>query len=498
MLTDLDSRDENELDEVVLIDHHTNKKSTRESKRPVLYFIIVLAFCAAGIWIGTKFQGGQGTSRDGLSTLALGDVSPISSGVLLENGSIDRPVVDTFGISSERVPEHIKVVDGVIPDKARTNNKAILREREGFEKIANTVSASNEKNIGKESVSDLLISAEQAFRENRLTLPAQGSAFSLYQKILYSNPRNVEARIGIRNIAERYIALADDLYLRGEWDRAQNYDIKASFVASFYPEVESWLSGVIRPSSSQINRASTKEGESEVVDVRKDSKGNRNKSSVTNNDGPIVQNTPEEFISQSDSEPSIKVERSKHADEVKRIQKAKSFLAKSNLQLAETELLNAKIAFPESNEIKRLLFTIYIDSNRQTLARQMLSSMRGVTAYDAAFLQSRVLVSENNNVAAIELLERFSPNVYEAADFYRFLAALYQKQGRYSESANQYRQLISVDDKQVTYWLGLAVSLDALSDERGALRAFQWVRQYGIADLETRAYVDQRIQSLSS
>jgi len=108
------------------------------------------------------------------------------------------------------------------------------------------------------------------------------------------------------------------------------------------------------------------------------------------------------------------------------------------------------------------------------------------------------LVSEHNTLAAIELLETFSPNVYETSDFYRLLAALYQKQGRYTESANQYRKLIAVDDKQATYWLGLAVSLDALSDERGALQAFQWVRQYGIADREARAYVDQRIRSLSS
>jgi len=32
------------------------------------------------------------------------------------------------------------------------------------------------------------------------------------------------------------------------------------------------------------------------------------------------------------------------------------------------------------------------------------------------------LVSEHNTLAAIELLETFSPNVYETSDFYRLLA----------------------------------------------------------------------------
>lgn len=526
MLTDLDSRDENTLSENVLIDRQTNSKSGLEVKRPGLYLLVAFAIGVIGIWIGVQWQDGNESLHSDIYNLAVLDEPSTNQGILLEQGSIDRPAlmgagfdVNSSSFQKEKQLTEISVLGlgfglsdlhQLAPDTSVLENEmsSPVIGVNGVNKAA--VSAKPTIRSGINSTQGILLKAQQALAANKLTRPAGDNAFSLYQKILYSNPNNSEARLGIRDIAERYIAMADDLYLRGEWDRAKYYDNKASYVAGFYPEVEAWLVGINRPRTSHQNHdlsnQSVNDSLIETAKIKNAEHLSQKEKSFDKKDDPIVQNYTEQassrlsssLFTQVGAESSIKVERSTLADVEKRIRKAKSLLAQSQVALAETELLNADLTFPKNNEIKRLLFDVYVNSKRQVLARKTLDSMTGLIAHELAFLQSRVLVSENNTVAATEMLEKFSPNVNEAADFYRLLAALYQNQGRYAESANQYRKLISFDEKQATYWLGLAVSLDALSDEQGALQAFQWVRQYGIADREARAYVDQRIRSLSS
>ncbi len=502
MLTDLDSRTQGELDESVLIDRQQPQKNATESKRNTSFFFLVLVIGVAAVWLGSQWRGILSTQDSKYSDILAIENAQANENILLEQGSIERPLVNV-PIANEVAEIKANIaetsvaggVEGSVESIEPINPSLALNVVEDQLAIPSktkidanySVAPSSAVHSVADPVQDLLVSAQRALSANKLTTPSGDNAFSIYQKILYSNPDNIEAREGIRNIAERYIALADDLYLRGEWDRAQRYDNKASYVASFYPEVAAWLDGINRPSPER-HLSNRSDSESLARNM--------------NSSGSVTRGSAVDLISEEKSNesllPRMKVAKSQLTQELKFIEEAKSLLKQGAVNAAESVLINGQHAYPQSTNINTMLFDIYLVSNRQAIARQYLDKFTQLAPFESAFLESRLLVAEQKNSEAITLLERFSPDVKQATDFYRLLAGLYQKEGRYAESAQQYRKLLSVDDRQATYWLGLAVSLDALRDDKGALQAFHSVRQYGISDRETRAYVDQRIRILSS
>ena len=60
----------------------------------------------------------------------------------------------------------------------------------------------------KREVQTLIYDAEDAFANNHLSFPDDGSAFTLYRQALRLDPENAQAQRGMEKIIEHYIALA--------------------------------------------------------------------------------------------------------------------------------------------------------------------------------------------------------------------------------------------------------------------------------------------------
>jgi hypothetical protein len=67
----------------------------------------------------------------------------------------------------------------------------------------------------------LLVQAQQALSEDRLLVPREGSAFSMYWQVLDIDQTSTEAHWGMRKITERYLILAESAFIGGNHDRAE-------------------------------------------------------------------------------------------------------------------------------------------------------------------------------------------------------------------------------------------------------------------------------------
>lgn len=65
-------------------------------------------------------------------------------------------------------------------------------------------------------LADILYAARVAFADNRLMTPAHDNAYDRYMQVLGMDPGNEVARQGVRDIALRYIELADTAMLQGK------------------------------------------------------------------------------------------------------------------------------------------------------------------------------------------------------------------------------------------------------------------------------------------
>ncbi len=82
-------------------------------------------------------------------------------------------------------------------------------------------------------LADLLYEGLRALAVDRLMTPAEGSALSIFNRVLNGYPNNQVALDGIRDIASRYLELADTAARQGHFANAQLYLRRAETV---YPE----------------------------------------------------------------------------------------------------------------------------------------------------------------------------------------------------------------------------------------------------------------------
>jgi serine/threonine protein kinase len=81
-------------------------------------------------------------------------------------------------------------------------------------------------------ISDWLSAAALAFKDNRLTEPADGNALSYYEKVLAEEPANIQALQGKERVGSRYIELARKAIEKDEFELAAEHLVSASGIVS--------------------------------------------------------------------------------------------------------------------------------------------------------------------------------------------------------------------------------------------------------------------------
>ena len=105
-----------------------------------------------------------------------------------------------------------------------------------------------------EVIADLLAAADQAISENRLMTPEEGSAYSLYRRVLALAPDHEGARRGFEKIVERYVKLALTAAEQQSYARARSLLARARQVDPAHPAIAPTAQQVALLESAQRER----------------------------------------------------------------------------------------------------------------------------------------------------------------------------------------------------------------------------------------------------
>lgn len=110
------------------------------------------------------------------------------------------------------------------PDEDKTMATGAAPEEEPV------VTTPTEGELNQERISELLSNARADIDALRLTSPKDDNAFDKYLAVLELDENNVEAKLGIEAISDKYVALAYGAMESGKFDNADSYLRKASAI----------------------------------------------------------------------------------------------------------------------------------------------------------------------------------------------------------------------------------------------------------------------------
>lgn len=181
-------------------------------------------------------------------------------------------------------------------------------------------------------------------------------------------------------------------------------------------------------------------------------------------------------------------------------QQAVLLLGRGDESGAEQALLKTLAVEPAHLRARETLSALLLNTGRVSEAadglREGLRLQPAATAL--AKLYARVLVDQGDSEAALAVLEQAPPTQATDADYYALLAALYRAAGRHAQASQVYQQLLRGRPGVAAWWMGLALSEDAMGALPPALEAYRRAQRAGGLQAEVLAYVQSRIAALGA
>lgn len=180
-------------------------------------------------------------------------------------------------------------------------------------------------------------------------------------------------------------------------------------------------------------------------------------------------------------------------------QRAVKLLGNGKTAAAQVTLEEALAISPGHVQARETLAAVLLNSGRVSEAasrlREGLQIAPGATPL--ARLYARILVDQGDVSGAVNVLERAGPAVSEDPDYYALLAALYRQEQKHAQAAQVYQQILMQRPGVASWWMGLALSQDAMGEAPAALKAYQRAQRAGGLSGEVLAYVRSRIAALT-
>lgn len=177
-------------------------------------------------------------------------------------------------------------------------------------------------------------------------------------------------------------------------------------------------------------------------------------------------------------------------------QEAIQLMAQGQADIAIKNLQHFIATAQQPRESMKVLLDIFVGQENTDAVRSLLEQATYLSIVDQTFYAAKVAVAQHQDAQAILLLESHLDEAEQNENYRSLLAGLYQRTGLHLEAANHYRRLLSVFGDKPAYWLGFALSQDALNQPQVAAQAFQRVNQYADLQPQVRTYIQQRIAAL--
>ena len=172
---------------------------------------------------------------------------------------------------------------------------------------------------------------------------------------------------------------------------------------------------------------------------------------------------------------------------------------KGNVRDGLEQITNALEMDPKYTKARSTLVNLLIEQNEIPAAIHILDD--GITLlpkqYSWRELKAKLLVKLNRYDDAIDVLSQSGPDVNTNPEYFAFLAALLQQQGRNDEAVGYYRNVVAVRGDNGVWWMGLGISLERTGQPAQAEDAYRKaIRDNSLAP-DIRNYVKNRITVLS-
>lgn len=177
-------------------------------------------------------------------------------------------------------------------------------------------------------------------------------------------------------------------------------------------------------------------------------------------------------------------------------QQANQLVAQGQSDMAIAKLQDYIASAAQPRESTKALLDIYVAQDNVSAIQTLLAQANYLSVAERSYYNAKIAVIQGDDTQAVKLLEAHLAEAEDNENYRALLAGLYQRTGMHSEAANHYRRLLSVFGDKPAYWLGFALSQDALNQSNVAVQAYQRVNQYADLQPQVRTYVQQRIAAL--
>ena len=167
---------------------------------------------------------------------------------------------------------------------------------------------------------------------------------------------------------------------------------------------------------------------------------------------------------------------------------------------AELDFREALKQDPSHIGARQALLGLLLDSGRNNEAEQLLRKTLAVNPRQPrhAMVLARIEVERGDVTSAINTMVGVLPYVKSDPDFYAFLAALLQREGRHREAVDYYRAALRGTPGNGVWMMGLGISLRASNQSAEAQDAFQRAMESKQLSPELQEFVERQLRELSA
>jgi MSHA biogenesis protein MshN len=178
--------------------------------------------------------------------------------------------------------------------------------------------------------------------------------------------------------------------------------------------------------------------------------------------------------------------------------KAATSLHQGRTQEAIEGFKAALSLYPGHHGARQALVALLVESKANAEAERLLQEGIKLAPEQIGFAMTlaRLQVDRGDGVGAIATLQGSLGYAQASPDYAAFLAALLQRQGRHDQAIEQFQVALKARPGTGVWWLGLAISLQALNRAPEAQEAYRRAKTTSNLNPELTAFADQRLRQL--
>lgn len=163
------------------------------------------------------------------------------------------------------------------------------------------------------------------------------------------------------------------------------------------------------------------------------------------------------------------------------------------------KLLNAVKQAPADVNARSTLAVLLLEQGRDSMSKYILEEGLNTHPQESqwAMILGRELYSEGKLDEAQQILEEASPSMANHEDYYALYAGVLQARKEHTRAAVVYRNLLRQHPSNGAWWLGLAISLEAMSRKDDAITAYKHALNTPQLNPDSERFAKDRLNRLS-